>query len=284
MIGSDRRLNLGDVVGTTARVLARSFPAFFVTALLFTAPAVAVDYWLVHWRMDTYAAPHTPEVYDPYAYDPYDDDLAFDADDPLRTSLLAMLASGLVGAFCIAATQAGVLYTVVEELAGRRASLAAAIGKGIVRLPAAFGAMVLVSCVVLFGSTCFAVPALIAACLFYFAVPAAVIEELSPFRAVARSVDLTNGNRVLLLVLVGGLVAIFSAARFAIRLAWSALPLVVFDVSEVPAEAPAWSYFVALGILTVLEAMVLAVLSSVMYARLRERDGIDVEALAEVFA
>lgn len=281
--GSERRLVLADVVGTTARVLARSFPAFFVTAVLFTAPAIFVERALVEWRVDARSEAIQISTYDPY--DPYGYTEPVPAlDAPLRASILALLASGLAGAFCIAATQAGVLYTVVEQLAGRTASLPAALGKGVLRLPAAFGAMVLVSCVVLFGSTCLVVPAFVAACLFYFAVPAAVMEELPPFRAVARSVDLTRGNRGMLLALVGAVVALFSGARFALRTLFDAPPLLVEELGQLPAGVPPWGYFVALGLVTVLEAMILAVLSSVMYARLRERDGMDVEALAEIFA
>lgn len=273
----ERRLSASDVLSTTVAVLARSFPAFFVVAALCTMPAVALDAWLLEWRIDEHVE-RTAALHEDYYY------VSAGEDELLRQSVLAMLLSGLIAAFCIAATQAGVLYAVVEELAGRRPSLAAAIGRPLTRMPAALGAMVLVSCVVLFGSTCLAVPAIALASLFYFAVPAAVIEELSPFRAVARSVDLTKGNRALVLGLVFAIVAVFAAVRFGLRALWGAPPLLALEVGDMPASGPAWSYFVMLGLVAVAEAMILAVLSSVMYARLRQRDGIDVDALAEVFA
>ena len=304
-----KRLDVSDVLGTTARVLAGSFPAFFLTALLCTAPAIAIEKWILDWRLSAYAELAPPPSddgddhgdygaggygtgrYGGYDYGGYDyggyggDDyyVGADEDELMRLSALALFLSALAAAFCIAATQAGVLYTVVEYLAGRRAGLGAALAKGASRLPAALGAMVLVSCMTLFGAGCFVVPGLIAACLFYFAVPAAVMENRSPFKAVARSVDLTNGNRVLLVLLVSGVLAGFAGARWVLRSAFGVAPLVVSDFSEIPSEAPTWSYFVALGGVTVLEAMVLAALSSVMYARLRERDGIDIDQLAEVF-
>lgn len=265
------RLSASGVLGTTGSVLAGSFPAFFVTAAMLTAPAVAIEAWLVEWRI-TDEPISRADYY--YATD----------DETLRMSILAMLVSGLASAFCIAATQAGVLYAVVEQLAGRKPTLGAAIGKPLARMPAAIGAMLLVSCVVLFGSTCFVVPAIVAASLFYFAVPAAVVEELPPFRAVARSVDLTNGNRVLVLGLVGALVLVFSLLRLVLRALFDAPPLLAFEASELPASAPGWSYFVALALVGIFEAIVLAVLSSVMYAQLREQDGIDVDAIADVFA
>lgn len=271
------RLSPSDVLSTTAGVLARSFPAFFVVAALCTAPAVVIDAWLLEWRVGEHVA-RTAAVHQDYYY------VSAGEDELLRQSVLALLISGLIAAFCIAATQAGVLYAVVEELAGRRPSLGAALARPVARMPAALGAMVLVSCVVLFGSTCLAVPAIVLASLFYFAVPAAVIEELAPFRAVARSVDLTKGNRALVLGLVAVIVAIFAAARLGLRALWGAPPLLALEVGDMPESGPAWSYFVLLGLVAVAEAMVLAVLSSVMYARLRQRDGIDVDALAEVFA
>lgn len=300
-----KRLDVGDVLGTAGRVLAGSFPAFFLTALLCTAPAIAIEKWILDWRLSAYAelAPPTSDDghgddaggygdgrdrgydYGGYDYGGYGGgDYYVDEDELMRLSALALFLSALAAAFCIAATQAGVLYTVVEHLAGRRAGLGAALAKGASRLPAALGAMVLVSCMALFGAGCFVVPGLVAACLFYFAVPAAVMENRSPFKAVARSVDLTSGNRVLLFLLVGGVLAGFAGARWALRAAFGVAPLVVFDLSEIPSEAPTWGYFAALGGVTVLEAMVLAALSSVMYARLRERDGIDIDELAEVFA
>ena len=315
-----KRLDLGDVLGTTARVLAGSFPAFFLTALLCTAPAIAIEKWILDWRLEAYAELAPPPLseggrgyggggddyggsggggyggggyggygggYRGYDYGGYGADDYYggaDEDELLRLSALALFLSALAAAFCIAATQAGVLYTVVEHLAGRRAGLGAALAKGASRLPAAFGAMVLVSCMTLFGAGCAIVPGLIAACLFYFAVPAAVMEERSPFKAVARSVDLTNGNRVLLLLLVSGVLAAFAGARWVLRSAFGVAPLLVTDIADLPPEAPSFGYLAALGGVTVLEAMVLAALSSVMYARLRERDGIDIDELAEVFA
>ncbi len=269
----EARLSVGDVLGTTAKVLAGSFPGFFVTAALFSAPSVAIVAWLADWRVHEHLSSQA-ESWRYYASD----------EDYLRISVLALLASGLASAFCIAATQAGVLYGVVEQLAGRTPGVGAVVAKPIARMPAAVGAMVLVSSGVLFGSTCLGVPALVLAGLFYFAIPAAVIEDLSPFKAVARSVDLTKGNRALILTLVGVLVAIFAGVRLALRVLWGAPPSLAFEAADMPDHGPGWSYFVALALVGIAEAMVLAVASSVMYARLRERDGLDLEALADVFA
>lgn len=288
MSGS-RRLDIADVIGTTARVLAGSFPAFFVTALVCMAPAILVEVWLLDWRTGAYGLAPEP-AYDDYGYDPYgsvyDDYGSYVTreEELLRISVLALFGSGLATAFCIAATQAGVLYTVVEHLAGRRASLGSALAKGLSRLPAALGAMVLVSCMTLFGAGCAIIPGLIVALLFCFAVPAAVIEDKPPFKAVARSVDLTNGNRALLLAIVTVVLGLFAAVRWGMRAAWGVAPLFIVDSLEVPSEPPAWSYYVLFALVAVLEAITLASLSSVMYARLRERDGMNIDELAEVFA
>lgn len=271
-------LGLGDVLSTTGRVMGGSLPAFFLTALLFTAPAVALDAWLVGWQLEAASA---PPAHDIYTYDPYGYGSAELEDEAWRRAILALLVSGLASAFAIAATQAGVLYTVVEHLAGRRAGLGAALAKGIGRLPAALGAVILVSCAVLFSASCFVVPAILMGTVFYFAVPAAVIEDLPPFKAVARSVDLTRGHRPLVLGLVATILVGFAALRWGARVAFGAPGWLGVEAAT---SAPGLPYFVALGLLAVLEAMLVAVLSSVMYARLRERDGVDVEALAAVFS
>src|SRR5690606_13273081 len=128
-----QRLSPADVLRTSASVIASSGPALFVTAAICTAPALLVDVWLARWRVAVSAA----SAADGYLFE-YGTE-----DEMLRTSALALLASGLVGSFGVAATQAGVLYAVVERIAGRTPSLAAAIGKPIARMPAAFGAMAL---------------------------------------------------------------------------------------------------------------------------------------------
>jgi hypothetical protein len=276
------RLSPSDVLSSTTSVLARSLPACFVSALVFTAPAVLVEHLLLEWRMRRYR-----ELLEPAAGGstyPFLDVGYVPEDELLRISVIALGLSSLAGAFAIAATQAGVLYPVVERLAGRRAGIGASIVKSLSRLPSALGAVVLVSCAVLFSASCFVVPAFVLAVLFSFAVPAAVVEELSPFRAVARSVDLTEGNRLLIAGLTGGLLLVFAGVRFGLRTAFDAPPALVLEAADLPAALPTFSYHAALGITSLLEAMLLAVLSSVMYARLRQRDGVDAEQLAEVFA
>jgi hypothetical protein len=280
----NRALDIRDVLSTTARVLGRSLPAFALTAALFCAPAVALEAWLIMWRLAPSAASidDTPGAFaypgDPYAYDP---PYAV-ADEDRRRSLLALLASGLASALAIAATQAGVLFPVVEELAGRRVRAGAALGKALSRLPAALGAVTLVACAVLFSASCFAVPALVVGALFCFAVPAAVIEGLPSFKAVARSVDLTRGQRGTIVALLGAILVGFGALRWGARVLLGAPGLL--DVEGASASGPGWPYFVAVGLLAVLEAVLVAVVSSVLYARLRQRDGVDAEALAAVFA
>lgn len=268
------RLSLGDVLSTTANVLIAGLPIFFLAALVCTSPAIVLEIWLAGWRFE-----HFREVLQGYEIYGYADE-----DELVRWSVLALGGSSLVGAFAIAATQAGALYTVVERMAGRTPAFGMVLRNAVFRMPAAIGAMIIVSCAVLFTGSCFGVPAIICAALFAFAVPAAVIEELSPFKAIGRSVDLTKDNRAMILGLFVAIVALFSAVRFGLRVAFGAPPLFAFMVEDVTESTPAWGYHVATSLTIVLEAMLLAVLSGVMYAKLRQRDGLDIDALADVFA
>ena len=276
MEGEDagRRLELGDVVGTSAQVLGSSLPVLFAGAVVANLPTIASEVALSRWRAERLA--EELSMVAGYGYYGSDDEL-------LRISALALAGSILARAFGVVLTQALVLYPVVERLAGRSAGVGSALGKGLLRVPAAFGALVLVSCTMLFTAGCFVVPALVFAVLFSLAVPAAIIEGRGSFSAVGRSVSLTRGSWGVIAALAIGALIMFVGLGWGLDAAFDAGGWIVTDHEDVTGP-PGWGYHVLHGLVVVLEAMGIAVVSAVTYARLREDDGIDADALAEVFA
>ena len=293
----ERNLELGDVLATTARSLGGGALVFFAGALFANALALLGRYGIERWRVGKYAevagaltTSARSTGYDEYGYgyDVYDDyDASYgaiDLDDLMRHSALALLGIVLVKALGVVMTQAVILYPLVEQLNGRRPELGASLGKGVGRIPAALGALVVVSCTVMFTSGCLAIPGLACALLFSLAVPAAILEGLPPFRAIGRSVSLVGKNWAIILIVVAGLALSFEAIDLGVRLAFDATPLFVWSIEDLPETPPSWTYYVVSAAVFVLEAVVVAVASGVVYARLREEDGVDAEALAEVFA
>ena len=270
-----KRLDAGDVVRTSARVLGSSLPALFAGALVANLPTIFAEVAISRWRADRLLAVLAAES-DPYfGY--------VDEDELLRISTLALAGSVLARAFGVVLTQALVLYPVVERLAGRSAGVGAALGKGLMRVPSAFVALVLVSCTMLFTASCFVVPAFVFAVLFSLAVPAAILEDRGSFSAVGRSVSLTKDNWGVIAALAGVALVVFGGVGVGLGLAIDGAAWIVLDAEDVTG-APAFSYHVLHGLVIVIEAMLIAVVAAVTYARLREDDGIDAESLAEVFA
>ena len=210
--------------------------------------------------------------------------------EPLRTWVDAVsfgidqLVGGLVAAVVIGG--------VFNRLRKRSAGLFQNMGASFARVPSALGTTLLIA---LMMAACF-VPAILMAWLevpvgaaigviagllgillllivTYVAIPATVVERVSPLAAVRRSIHLTAGNRlsiVGLMLLVGllGMVATFGIVM-----------LLGFLVADSQAGAMVLTYGLAIAI-----APVSAVLTAVVYHDLRvAKEGIDTDELASVF-
>jgi len=173
---------------------------------------------------------------------------------------------------------AAVTFGVVEEMAGRHASIARCLGVGLRRmLPALLVTLLAGLCVVL-GLIALIIPGLIVLCMLYVAVPASVIEQNGVGRALSRSAYLTKGNRwsiLGLLILLGILGAIVN----------NVIERVMIHKVEGIVPPDQWKLYVGLqiGVQMVMGALG-ATMAAVAYVKLRnDKDGVGVGELARVF-
>jgi hypothetical protein len=172
---------------------------------------------------------------------------------------------------------AGLLtYGVVEHLRGTPASFAACLRVGLGRLLPTLGVGVVVALLVTIGLMLLAVPGLILMCVYWVAVPAAVIEHGETGSALARSAALTRGRRWA----VFGLHLVFGVLLIAgLLVLWFA----VFpgDVGSSPTRLQQVLEWLWGGVVF---GSLLAVASAVGYHDLRmEKEGTSAEDLARVF-
>jgi hypothetical protein len=179
-------------------------------------------------------------------------------------------------------SEGAVMLLTVEYLAGRRASIGDSLQKTFGRLLVILATSILQGLLVGIGVLFCIVPGVIISCALFVSVPAAVAEKTGPIESLKRSAALTDGSRVTIFLVL----LIFMAISFALggMTAIAALP------GAMAGEAGSGLPFTLLAfavqwVTQVLQTIVFAVLAAVIYARLRAiRDGIDADALAQVFA
>lgn len=247
-------VEIGAILGDATKIYFTSLPRVAPVALLSHAPVMIAD------------------VYDALrTHDP--------GEDPLGTGGRVSM---FLGSVALAVTTAYVVPPVMSALGHREAPTLAQVGS---RVGAALGTAWITNLIVGLGLLCFLVPGVLASLWYCVAIPAAVAEGMGAGRAMERSKALTEGHR---------------ATALALNLAYGALLVVVIVASTAPlvvvgmdAEATGRHVDDALNVVltvlpTVLQALLVAfgsALFTVFYVRLRQaKDGIDADALAEVFA
>lgn len=179
--------------------------------------------------------------------------------DMSQFTIIATVISALAGSLVTAA----LTYCVVNDMHGQRAGIGACIARGISSLWVALGVAIVAGLAVVGGLLLLVVPGVIVACMFYVAVPVAVMEQTSVMGALRRSRELTQGHKGQ----VFGLMLLFGMFRIA--------------VSKVaPAVMPTDTYqnakrllYVQFGLDATFAALT-AVIAAVAYCALRaEKDG-----------
>jgi len=261
-------LDLGDVLGTTARVVGKRFVSLLVIAAVCLAPSFVVGVVLAlvgagAQRMD-------PEQMQRLAGNP---------------GVLGGLVGGavIVGVLSIVlnfVSQGAMLYTTIEHMAGRNPTIGASLRVALDKLLPIVGASILVGLVVMGGTLLCVVPGVILAIMYYVAVPVVVAEGIHGVQAMRRSSELTQGNRWMIFFTLLIFIVIAFALGMAVGVAQMPFNMMV---AEVPALAIV-PLVIGFG-QNILQAMLGSVLVGVIYARLRGiRDGVDVQSLANVFA
>ena len=250
---------VGNALGQGFGIWFRNFPAFMVLAILVYAPLIAYTAFVASGTL---------------------------TEQSQELSTFRMV-SGLVQLPLNILVGAAVLYGAIQQMCGRPARILASIGVGLRRLLPVLGVGLLSGLAVgvwllvafLPGGDMFLplalVPCLVLACMFYVAVPAAVIERPGLLGALRRSRQLTDGykTRVLGVVLVLGILTLLVAQ----------LLLGLFEeglMSDHQIKVSMWLGLAADIALASLNAAV----NAVVYRDLRgARDGTTAKDLARVF-
>lgn len=175
----------------------------------------------------------------------------------LHPAMLGMLQGGtvaatflrpyftLLGGWLLIAVLASTLFQTVlihgawHELRGERVGVGAMLSRGLARWPAAMGFTVLLYILLCIGAVMLVFPAVVFLVMAFVALPACVVERAGPFRSLSRSIDLTEGYRwkvlvillATLVVTIGGAFAIerllgqISTASLLVRFVWQSLAL-----------------------------------------------------------
>ncbi len=304
-------LDVGDVFSTTFRTLGSAIAPILVAAVIVIVPASFAGF-----------------VANVVVFYATRDLLVNGSSDPMQTMAASLLglAATLVMMVVLMITQAvgqgSVVYSVVETLSGRSPGVGAALRTGFSRaasvvalnLLLGFGAFFVIllfiapggvmmgvmpdqpligSLLMFGGGLALLVLGVVAGIYLFAASPACVVEKLGPFAAIRRSVELTEGNRLTIFLIM---LAAFVLALVAACCIMGPIQMVVAggaaaasggDITQLqnPLSIPQIIGQIVSIPMQVIQFAVMATLSSVVYARLRGvRDGVDAQSIASVFA
>lgn len=192
-----------------------------------------------------------------------------DAGDTSQFTVISTVLSALAGSLVTAA----LTYSVVNDMHGQRASIGACVAKGISSLWIALGVAIVGGIAIVGGMLLLIVPGVIVACMFYVALPAAVIEQTSVLGALRRSRELTQGRKGQLF----GMLLLIGMFRIALSKAVSAaIPSGTYEDAK-------RLLFVQFGLDATFAALS-AVIAAVTYCALRaEKDGPTMSQLGTAF-
>ncbi|HJL30758.1 MAG TPA: glycerophosphoryl diester phosphodiesterase membrane domain-containing protein, partial [Polyangiaceae bacterium LLY-WYZ-15_(1-7)] len=277
-------VRVGDLLQTAMRGIAANLGSFFIICLVCLTPAILINLWYTlavqDWSMEIMER----SMNDPYSMQsssPFDLFPSWFWWGTCLSSVVTMTLTYLA--------QAVMMFTVVEFMAGRHASVGDAFSRGLSRAWSVIPVAFMVAIATALGLIACIAPGIFIAIVLFLSVPAAVMEDVGPFEALQRSVQLTEGNR--LTIFLAGL-AVF-AAYFVLScivgmFGGAAGAGAGFDATGAvaqPSMAMQIVNFVLTWILQLGQTMAFSALAAVTYARIRGiRDGVDAQELANVFA
>jgi hypothetical protein len=262
-------LTVGDTLSSTAKVIGANFVPLVVLTATCLLPAMALD---LAFKLMPFGTA-SEEIFEQWVRGDF-------------SALVPFIAFGggvlLLQLVLTYVSEGAVMLLTVEFLAGRRASIGDSLSKTLGRLLVIVLASLLQGLLVGIGTLFCIVPGVILSCALFVSVPAAVAEKTGPVESLKRSAALTDGSRVTIFLLL----LIFIAMSFVLGAATGIAALPGAMAGEAGSALPfTLLAFSVQWVTQVLQTIVFAVLAAVIYARLRAiRDGIDAEALAQVFA
>ncbi len=193
---------------------------------------------------------------------------------PAEGSSGADALANIVSALANLVVTGALTYGVLQALRGAPVPLGRLLGKGFAKLGSVFLVSLGLGVIVFLGILLLVVPGIIAACALYVAVPAVVVEDVTPGEALGRSRKLTKGSRWGMFV-VGLVVAVVTLVAVGVSTV-----VLVGGASALPHPIPALVSTLLLVFTTPLGACAAAV----AYHDLRvAKEGVDTAELVKVF-
>ncbi len=175
---------------------------------------------------------------------------------------------------------AAVAYGAFQDLRGQRATVTGCLATISRLIVPVFGVAIAVTLAELFGILLFVVPGLVAATVFWLAMPVAVIERPGIERSLGRSYRLTEGCRWKILATILMLTLAASGIDYAYE---HVFYIIVYDAG-IGGELVDSAYVVAGYLVEIVTTCWPAVIACVGYYDLRViKEGIDIEEIAAVF-
>lgn len=173
-----------------------------------------------------------------------------------------------------------IVYVAFEDLRGVRVGLKEGLTCAINRLAPLFLAALVIGLGIGIGMILLIVPGLILACAWVAAIPACMVEKLSPLDCIRRSMALTKGYRWTIF----GAVTVIGLAMIALGFVSGLLGLALFSALTSSPYLTLFFFALLYLVLTLVPSTLFSLLTAVMYADLRNvKEGISKESLAEVF-
>lgn len=245
----DLRYSVFETIGRSLSVWAKNLVSIFILGLIFFSPLIL---FTIH---------EIGEVRDAGSY----------SEDR------GILWLAITFAFTYAADQflaAPIVYGVVQELNGTRATVLACVAQGVKRFfPVFFTIFMLYWCVI-FGTYPFVLPGIVLATGLYIAIPIAVCERPGIMGTLSRSFNLTEGARMRIF----GLLILFWGTRFGAKYALLEL------IDPQGRSGHVQALLIASLAVDFLWGTVGGVMQGVTYGKLRQmKDGVSSADLAKVF-
>lgn len=255
------KLDIGQVIEGTFKVLGRNIVTFGVLALILSGiPTALVAY--------AQAA-----------------NIESAANFELRPGYFQAVGfSGLAALITSAILQGALIYGTVQDLNGQRPSIADCLATGLRAFLPLIGLTILLFVALLFGFIFLIVPGIMMACAWCVAVPSLVADRTGVFGAFSRSAELTRGNRwriFALFVVVWVIALVIGAVIGGVTLAMS------FGGGGLDPIALARSPIQILGniVSNALSSLITSTGVAVLYVELRKtREGSTPGWLAEIFS
>lgn len=304
------KLDVGDVLQTSAGLVAKNFASFLAVAVLFATPGIILSGILAKIVMGSMVALQQAAM---------NGDFGGLIDAFPMTSVILSIAGGFVNAVLVYTGMGTLMYAAVESLAGRQHSVGEVLSHGLRSAPSVAivavvimvaqtvamlpglmaitlgsigatsgGFEALLCCLLPTGLLMLLVPFVYVVILLFLAIPSAVLEGIGPITALSRSVQLTKGHRgtIFLIMFIVGLVMLILSVILSML---GGAGMNQIDPTTMQFQEPTMFAFlmslITQYIMAIFRIIVIGSLASVIYARIRGlKDGVDANAIAQVFS